>query len=53
MERVAYQSVQRLVSSLTGLQAIVNLVSPRTHLHRADELGLDDSLLVEAGQDGR
>ena len=43
-----HQCVQGLVGCLPRLQAIVDLVGPRTHLHSADELWLDDGFLVEA-----
>ena len=49
-ELVTHQSVQRLVSSLARLEAIVNLVRPRTHLHGPDEVGVDIGLLVEVRQ---
>ena len=47
-ELVTHQSVQRLVSCLARLEAIVNLVRPRTHLHSTDKVRVDHSLLVQA-----
>jgi hypothetical protein len=45
-----YQRVHCLVSCLACLETIVDCVSPWTHLHRADEVGINDRLLVQAWQ---
>jgi hypothetical protein len=47
----AYKGVHRLIGSLSGLQAIVDLVLPRSHLHSTNEIGIEDSLLVQTGQE--
>lgn len=45
----AYQSVQSLVSSLSGFKAVIDFVCPWTHLDRSDKFGLDDCFLVKTG----
>ena len=46
-ETSAYQCIHCLVRSLSGLETIVHLVRPGTHLHSPDEVGVDIGLLVE------
>lgn len=42
------QGVHRLIRSFASLETIVDLMCPRTHLDCANEVGVDDSLGVEA-----
>lgn len=49
--KATYESVESLISSLAGFETIVDLVRPGTHLYCADELGLDNCLLVQARED--
>jgi len=47
-----YECVHRLIGGLPGLQTIVDLVCPRSHLYGSDELLLDHSFLVEVRKEG-
>ena len=47
------QGVHRLICSFARLEAIVDLVGPRTHLDCANEVGVDDRLGVEAREKRR
>lgn len=44
----AYKGVQRLPCSFARVEAVVDFVCPRSHLDRADEIGVDFHLRIEA-----
>ena len=43
------QGVKRLVGCLPCLEAVIDLVLPRAHLHYADQFWLDNRLAVQHG----
>lgn len=49
----SYQGVQRLICGFTSIEAVIDLMLPRTHLDGADELRLEGRLAVELREKSR
>lgn len=43
---MTYQGVHSLIGCFTGFKSVVYFMSPRTHLDRTNEIGVDDGLFV-------